>query len=127
MVPYNKGKPHLRGASNPMYGKPPPRGSGRGRGGLRTDLGHYVRSRYEANYCRILKLKSTVYTYEPETFHFEHEEMSYTPDIYIPKEDLYIEIKGWMSPKATKKIELFKISHDLAQEIKLFMELYQLE
>ena len=84
------------GANNPMYGKPAPKGSGRGKGGIRKDLGHYVRSRWEANVCRICTHIGRKYQYEPKRFYVTVNEVkySYCPDLFFPDKNLYYEIKG---------------------------------
>ncbi len=84
------------GKNNPMYGRPSPRGAGRGKGGVRQDLGHYVRSRWEANVCRICILCQREYEYEKDRFAVTVNGTDYTycPDLYFPKNNLYYEIKG---------------------------------
>lgn len=86
----------FKGKGNPMYGKPSPKGSGRGKGGIRKDIGHYVRSRWEANICRIYNLHKRPYEYEKYRFTVDVDgsQMTYSPDLYLPDKDLYIEIKG---------------------------------
>lgn len=85
-----------RGKNNPMYGKPSPRGAGRGKGGIRQDLGHYVRSRWEANVCRICLYYQREYEYEQDRFSvvIDGTDYTYCPDLYFPKKKLYYEIKG---------------------------------
>lgn len=80
----------------------------RAHGGKRADLGHYVRSNWEANFARILRLQGRVYEYEPKTFQLT-ETMSYTPDFLVG--ETYYEIKGYMTISAKQKIELFKQQH----------------
>ena len=83
-----------------------------GYGGIRKDLGHYVRSGLEANFCRILKYFKVKYFYEPDGFVLKDEKGqifgTYTPDIYIPKEDKYIELKGRLFEKDKIKMEMFR-------------------
>ena len=69
-----------------MYGKPSPKGSGFGKGGVRKDIGHYVRSTWEANVCRIFKYMNRDYKFESKRF-----------KIVIDKDDIYfqIEIARW--------------------------------
>lgn len=92
---YNKRK-SIKGKNNPMYGRPSPKGSGRGKGGIREDIGHYVRSTWEANICRILQYMKREYQFEPQTFKviIDGIDLTYTPDIYFPQKDFYYEIKG---------------------------------
>ena len=95
------------GQGNPMFGKKSPHR----KGGLRNDLGHYVRSNWEADFARILKLHKIEYEYEPKTFGLvddNGEKLSYTPDFYTPHNNTFYEIKGWMHELDSKKIELFQ-------------------
>ena len=62
--------------------------------GYRDDLGHLVRSKWEANYCRYLKYKGIRYEYEPQRFKCG-KLGSYTPDIWLIDNGILIEIKGW--------------------------------
>lgn len=89
-------RPSISGKNNPMYGVPSPRGAGRGKGGIREDIGHYVRSRWEANVCRICNYCKREYEYEKQRFAVtvNGTEYTYCPDLYFPKKKLYYEIKG---------------------------------
>jgi len=78
---------------------------GHGRVGKREDLGHYCRSTWEANFCRILKQKGIKYKYEPKTFYFKS--INYTPDLFIPSINIWVEIKGYMDEKSKQKINRF--------------------
>jgi len=84
------------GKNNPMYGKPCPKGAGRGKGGIRKDLGFYVRSTWEANIARICILIGRPYKYEPDRFPvvIDGKDYTYCPDIFFPEKNLYYEIKG---------------------------------
>lgn len=85
---------------------------GKGIGGMRPDLGHYVRSMWEANVARILKLKNIEYRYEIKAYPFYDANGklidSYLPDFYLPKYDVYLEVKGQMDKISLRKIELFR-------------------
>jgi len=85
-----------KGKNNPMYGKPSPKGAGRGKGGIRKDIGHYVRSTWEANICRVCNLVDREYLYESTRFNIviEGEDYTYCPDLYFFSKNLYYEIKG---------------------------------
>jgi len=81
------------------------------RGGKREDIGIYVRSRMEANYLRYLNFIKIKWEYEPKIFYFEGVKrgtLSYTPDIYLPEEDKWIEIKGWFTKRAKTSLKRFK-------------------
>ncbi len=87
-----------------------PKHGGRGKGGFREDIGHYVRSRWEANFARYLNYMGMPYEYEPKTFSLS-DTLTYTPDFRIHHHgiDIYIELKGWMSDKCKQKIDTFRI------------------
>jgi len=79
--------------------------------GRRKDLGISVRSGWEANCLRYLNHLEIKWEYEPEVFFFEgikHGTVSYTPDIYLPEKDIWIEVKGQLIPKARTAIRRFK-------------------
>ena len=85
-----------KGKNNPMYGKPSPKGAGFGKGGIRKDIGHYVRSTWEANICRVCQHVNRDYLYEPMRFKIiiDGEDCTYCPDLYFVSKDFYYEIKG---------------------------------
>lgn len=96
-----------RGENNPMFGKPTPHR----KGGFRKDLGHYVRSNWEADFARILKLYNTKYEYEPLSFELtrsDGQKLHYTPDFYTPHNNTFYEVKGWIHDLDSEKIKLFK-------------------
>ena len=97
----------FRGKGNPMFGKPCPHG----KRGYREDLGHYVRSTWEADFARILKVHNLNYEYEPKIFRLiksNGEVIHYTPDFYVKSDNTFYEIKGWLRDLDKEKIELFQ-------------------
>ena len=80
--------------------------------GKRSDLGgKFFRSKTEANYARVLNFMGIIWEYEPRDFYFEGIRrgcVSYTPDFYLPIEDRWIEVKGWLDKKGTTKLNRFK-------------------
>jgi len=79
--------------------------------GIRDDINFFVRSTWEANFIRFLKHKNIEFQYEPKMFTFDnirYGTVSYIPDFYLPKEDIWIEIKGWLQPKSKCKMRRFK-------------------
>ncbi len=56
------------GKNNPMYGRPPKRTKTYTRAAYREDLGHYVRSSWEADMARVFRYLGWEYQYEPRTF-----------------------------------------------------------
>jgi len=92
------------GYNNPMFNKKVDRS---GMNFFFEDLGHRCRSSWEANFARILKHVGINYKYEPKTFKLNKGD-SYTPDFYVVDFDLYVEIKGWETPKFKEKFKRFK-------------------
>jgi len=84
----------------------------RSKGGKRKDLGNiYFRSAWEANIARYFNYVGIKWEYETKTFIFHKIKkgcVSYTVDFYLPKEDRYVEVKGWMDPKSKTKLNRFK-------------------
>lgn len=83
--------------------------------GHRADLGgKYFRSAWEANYARFLNFTGTKWEYEKKTFWFEKIKRgvrSYTPDFYLPEQDVYHEVKGWMDKRSATKLKRMKKYH----------------
>ncbi len=97
----------LSGTGNPMYGCPPRET----KDGYREDLGHYVRSTWEADMARVFRYLGWEYQYEPQTFELVRADgwkLTYTPDFFVPEQDTWYEIKGWMDSASAEKIALFK-------------------
>jgi hypothetical protein len=77
--------------------------------GIREDLGHFVRSTWEANYARILKYLNVQYEFEPDIIWLKRSdgtEISYRPDFKVG--NLYIEIKGYWYGDAIEKMKMLK-------------------
>ena len=66
----------------------------------------WMRSSYEVVYAKYLDRKRVEWQYEP--IHFDLGNKTYTPDFYLPKKNLYIEIKGYWYERAIKKFRRFK-------------------
>ncbi len=98
------------GKNNPMYGRPPKETKTYTKSGYREDLGHYVRSSWEADMARVFRHLGWDYQYEPQTFELQKngQSITYTPDFYIPAQDTFYEIKGWMDKASAEKISLFR-------------------
>jgi hypothetical protein len=79
---------------------------GKGTNAFRGDLGHRCRSTWEANVCRVLVALGIVYEYEPKTFVCG--KVRYTPDLWVPEWDRWIEVKGWLSEPGAAKIRAFR-------------------
>jgi len=76
------------GRGNPRFGMSwHPKYSG---GGYREDIGHYVRSSWEANLARVFQFIKKRYAYEAKRFYTE--DCSYCPEYWLLDEDIYIEL-----------------------------------
>ena len=81
------------------------------RGGFRIDLGIYTRSKMEANILRYYKFIKIKYVYEPQEFEFHKIKRGsrfYKPDIYLPEQNKFIEIKGFFTASDKTKLRRFK-------------------
>lgn len=102
-----------RAISRSNKGKAKKGGYSRSRGGIRDDLGHYVRSGWEADVCRIFRYHNVPYDYEAYTVRLKDgkEDLYWVIDLVDPKcfmSDGLIEIKGWWDEKSKKKKRLLK-------------------
>jgi len=79
------------------------------RGGRRADLeNRFFRSSWEANIARWLNVQKIRWEYEPHEFEFVKVKRGarfYIPDFFLPDENRYIEVKGWMDPKSRTKLK----------------------
>lgn len=96
---------------------------GRGINGIRADLGHRCRSRWEANVCRILIAMRLAYEYEPRVFRMG--EVSYTPDLWIPVWSCWIEVKGWLMPAAAAKMDAFRAAYPNERLVMIDRPMYE--
>jgi hypothetical protein len=73
------------------------------------DLKMTLRSSWEADYIRYLNFKGIKWEYEKHTFNLQNEKGefigSYTPDFYLPNEEIFVEVKGFYSDKNKKKMQ----------------------
>lgn len=95
---------------NPMPNQSNP--YSRTKSGKRQDLNNtYFRSSWEANIARYFNFVGIKWEYEPKTFIFDtikRGSVSYTPDFYLPEEDRWVEVKGWMDQKSITKLKRFQ-------------------
>ncbi len=99
------------GTNNPMYGRLPKETKTYTKSGYREDLGHYVRSSWEADMARVFLYLEWKYQYEPRTFELVRKDgrkLTYTPDFFVSEQNTWYEIKGWMDNASAEKIELFQ-------------------
>jgi hypothetical protein len=84
----------------------------RTKSGKREDLNNtFFRSAWEANIARYFNYVGIKWQFEPKMFVFQDIKrgcVSYTPDFYLPDEDRWVEVKGWMDDKSKTKLNRFK-------------------
>lgn len=81
------------------------------KGGFRKDLDLYVRSKMEANILRYYKFIKAKYVYEPKEFEFfkiKRGSRFYKPDIYLPEQCKFVEIKGFFTASDKTKLRRLK-------------------
>lgn len=78
--------------------------------GFRKDIDLNVRSSWEANFVRVLKLYKIDFKFEPTVFPFpvKRGTKAYTPDFYLTDHDEWIELKGYLDDKSKIKLKRFK-------------------
>lgn len=95
---------------NPMLNRSNP--YSRTKSGKREDLNNiFFRSSWEANIARYYNYLGIKWQFEPKTFIFDTIKkgcVSYLPDFYLPEEDKWVEVKGWMDKKSITKLNRFK-------------------
>ncbi|HEV7889300.1 MAG TPA: DNA polymerase III subunit alpha, partial [Pyrinomonadaceae bacterium] len=99
------------GEGNPMYGRSQQGPMAYSAAGFREDLGHYVRSSWEADFARVLNHMGVGYEYEARRFTLSRADgskLTYAPDFFVPESGLFYEIKGWMDDRSAEKIRLFR-------------------
>lgn len=84
------------------------------KGGFRPDLGHYVRSGWEADVCRLFMFHNRPYEYESYTIELEDgsDTLFWTVDLLDPTNFMsngLIEIKGWWDEKSKRKLQLLQL------------------
>ena len=80
----------------------------RAKAGIRMDIDPniYFFSRWEANFARILNLRSVPWIFQPKRFQLETQK--YTPDFYLPASGEYIEIKNFLSDYSKRRDDEFR-------------------
>lgn len=66
----------------------------------------WLRSSYELAYAKYLDSINEPWFYELETFDLGNS--TYTPDFFLPQQEKFIEIKGWMTSISQIKIDKFR-------------------
>lgn len=98
-----------KGQDNAMFGITPAIESAYGKGThfyspLQGEI--YLRSTWEVAYAKYLDALNEPWFYELETFYFD--DFTYTPDFFLPRQEKFIEIKGYMSESSRIKVKAFQ-------------------
>lgn len=92
-----------------VIGKRPtsPRAS-RGKAGIRKDISDiiYFYSRWEANVARVYTYLGIEWAYAPTSFDLKKQ--TYTPDFYLPKTNIYVEVKNFWWKYSKERDEKFR-------------------
>lgn len=80
--------------------------------GFREDLNCWFRSSWEANVARYFNLNRIDWVYEKQYLSLASGK-KYLPDFYLPKENKFIEVKGFFSDEAKEKIKEASTSHNI--------------
>lgn len=96
----------------------------KGRSGYRIDLPAtmYFKSALEADYARYLKFLNIDFKYECKCFELDDsgKKRRYTPDFYIDKEDMFVEMKaGRKDKKFSKNLECVQLVKNRGYNIKV--------
>jgi hypothetical protein len=95
------------------------------KGGRRTDIGFYVRSSWEANLVRWFRFSGIEFQYEPCEFEFKGIKRGnrfYKPDFYLPAENKYVELKGWLDAESKTKLKRMQQYYpDIAKNMVIYI------
>lgn len=96
----------MSGRGNPGFGKTVGNGP---RGTWSEYRGVKFRSTWEVRFAKAMDALGVEWIYEPERFDFG--DCTYLPDFLLPASGEYVEVKGWMSPEAARRISRFREVH----------------
>lgn len=67
---------------------------------------HKFRSDYELSVAKYLAEQGIKFEYESQKLSYQPKLKTYTPDFYLPEQDIYVEAKGFFSPADRQKMLL---------------------
>ena len=67
---------------------------------------HKFRSDYELQVAKYLAEQGVKFEYESQKLSYQPKLKMYTPDFYLPEQDIYVEAKGFFSPADRQKMLL---------------------
>lgn len=108
---------HSRGAKNPMYGRPTPYSKGAYYKGI------WMRSTWEIKIAKWLDKQNWKWLYESRRF--ELKDRTYSPDFYLPEQNVWWEIKGWFNKETQEKISQFRELYPYEKIVIITEEIYK--
>ena len=93
-----------KGRNNHNFGKKSSHKCSYGHGGRYKHT--WFKSSYEIAYAKYLTKNHVKWQYEPKAFDLGN--TTYRPDFYLPKSNIWIEVKGYWREEALHKFNLFK-------------------
>jgi len=79
---------------------------------------HRFRSDYELSVAKNLAEKNVKFEYETKKISYQPKPRMYTPDFYLPEQDIYVEAKGFFSPADRQKM-LLVIQQNMFLDIRM--------
>jgi len=79
---------------------------------------HKFRSDYELQVAKYLADQGVKYEYEKQKISYQPKLKMYTPDFYLPEQDIYVEAKGFFSPADRQKM-LLVINQNMFLDIRM--------
>ena len=108
---------YSRGKNNPMYGKPTPYRKGA------YYRGTWMRSSWEIKIAEWLDKQGWKWLYEPKRF--ELKDQTYSPDFYLPEQNVWWEIKGWFNKETQEKISHFRELYPYERLVVITEDIYK--
>ena len=79
---------------------------------------HKFRSDYELSVAKYLSEQGVKYEYESQKIMYQPKPRVYTPDFYLPEQDIYVEAKVFFSPADRQKM-LLVIKQNMFLDIRM--------
>lgn len=86
----------------------------RARGKVYPLAGEKYRSRYEVVVAETLRILKITFEYEPKVFNIrlpDGSQRKYIPDFYLPTNDMWLEVKGYVNKNSTQKFAALPADH----------------
>ena len=77
----------------------------------RRVAGTKYRSNFEVDFASDLIRRKVNFDYEPDTYAYQPKPTTYTPDFYLPEQQIYIETKGFFTSEDRTKHLTFRKQH----------------